>query len=138
MNDVPGSSCTDGSVTKASAAGSLLSRPAPGFGAERAQRGRAGRPQGLPPKHFLRDPPYIGISVLFLRLVGLLSAGPCMALLFPITTLISLRRWLPIITCLPHNPWSLPQASLIGPKLGQAGGISRGAQSGPVNTLITT
>ena len=61
-----------------------------------------------------------------------------MALLFPITTLISLRRWLPIITCLPHNPWSLPQASLIGPKLGQAGGISRGAQSGPVNTLIIT
>ena len=122
---------------KASVAGFLLSRPAPGFGAERAQRGRAGRPQGLP-QNFLRDPPYIGISVLFLRLVGLLSAGPCMALLFPITTLISLRRWLPIITCLPHNPWSLPQASLIGPKLGQAGGISRGAQSGPVNTLNIT
>ena len=61
-----------------------------------------------------------------------------MALLFPIVTLISLRRWFPTITYLPRIPWSLPQASLIGPKLGQAGGISRGAQSGPVNTPIIT
>ena len=50
-----------------------------------------------------------------------------MALLFPIITLISLRRWFPIITGLPQYPWSLPQATLIGPKLGQAGGISRRA-----------
>ena len=50
-----------------------------------------------------------------------------MALLFPIVTLISLWRWFPIITGLPQHPWSLPQATLIGPKLGQAGGISRRA-----------
>ena len=101
-------------------------------GAERAQRGRAGRPQGLPP-NFLRDPPYIGISVLFLRLVGLFPYGPCMAY----SRYFMLFRQA-LVPLLPHNPWSLPQASLIGPKLGQAGGISRGAQSGPVNTLIIT
>ena len=84
-----------------------------------------GRPKGLPPNISFRDPPYIDISVIFLRLVGLLFAGPCTASLFLIITLISLRRWFPIITGFPQDPWSLPQVTLNGPKLGLAGGISR-------------
>ena len=62
----------------------------------------------------------IPISVLFLRLVGLLSYGPCMAY-FRYFMLLRMA----LVPLLPHNPWSLPQASLIGPKLGPAGGISR-------------
>ena len=53
-------------------------------------------------------------------------------------TLISFRRWFPIIPLLPHNPWPLPQVSLIGPKLGLAGGISRGLKLGPTNFPILT
>ena len=73
------------------------------------------------------------ISVLFLRLVGLLSYGPCMAY----SCYFMLFR-MALVPLLPHNPWSLPQASLIGPKLGLAGGISRWAKLGPINSLIIT
>ena len=44
--------------------------------AQKALRGRAGRPSGLPINLSFRDPPYIDISVSFLRLVGLFPAGP--------------------------------------------------------------
>ena len=101
-----------------------------GQGAEKAQRGRAREAPGPPyPFSFplwARLFLYILISVRFLRLVGLLSYGPCMAY----SRYFMLFRTA-LVPLLPHNPWSLPQASLIGPKLGLAGGISRGAQIGP-------
>ena len=59
----------------AKASGPLISRPAEAL-AHKALRGRAGRPSGLPTNLSFRDPPYIDISVSFLRLVGLFPAGP--------------------------------------------------------------
>ena len=66
-----------------------------------------GRPQGLPPFiYFLRDPPYcrISISVLFLRLVGLLFMGPCMALFIHAILGYYDWRWIPIIMIPPIIP----------------------------------
>ena len=66
-----------------------------------------GRPQGLPPFiYFLRDPPYcrISISVHFLRLVGLLFMGPCMALFIHAILGYYDWRWIPIIMIPPIIP----------------------------------
>ena len=76
-----------------------------------------GRPQGLPPfTYFLQDPPYglILISVHFLRLVGLLFMGPCMAL-FTLAILGYFDwRWFLIIadTISPNYPSPCPGLGL--------------------------
>ena len=59
----------------AKASGPLISRLAEAL-AQKAPSGRAGWPSGLPINLSFRDPPYIDISVSFLRLVGLFPAGP--------------------------------------------------------------
>ena len=115
----------------------LLIKSRPGLAQEGPKWPRRG---ALGPLHFFsfRVPPFDVISFIFLRLVGLLLP---MALVWPsisFNTLISLRRWFPIIPFLPHNPWPLPQVSLSGPILGLAGGISRWAKLGPTNSLIIT
>ena len=69
--------------------------------AQEGPKGAApGRPQGLPPFiYFLQDPPYglITISVHFLRLVGLLCLGPCMALFIHAFLGYYDRRWFHIV-----------------------------------------
>ena len=83
-----------------------------------------GRPQGLPPFiYLLRDPPYglIHISVDFLRLVGLLFMGPCMALFIHAILGYYDWRWIPIIIIPLLSP-SLPGARPKTRPLFSAGG----------------
>ena len=88
------------------ATGSLIRSRLPG--AQEGPKGAApGRPQGLPPFiYFLQDPPYglIPISVDFLRLVGLLFMGPCMALFIHAILGYYDWRWIPIIMIPPIIP----------------------------------
>ena len=124
-DSTPGSSHDQSSPaaapSAAKASGPLISRPAEAL-AQKALRGRAGRPSGLPINLSFRDPPYIGISVVSLGLLAYSPRAPCTALRFPITTLISLRRWFPII--IGFSPRSLdpapgnPKRPSIGPGRG--------------------
>ena len=94
--------------------------------AQEALRGRAGRPSGLPINLSFRDPPYIDISVSFLRLVGLFPAGPLYGLAVSYYYAYFLKALVPYYyRFFPKDPWTLPQVTLNGPKLGLAGGISR-------------
>ena len=65
--------------------------------AQKALRGRAGRPSGLPINLSFRDPPYIGISVSFLRLVGLFPAGPLYGLAVSYYYAYFLKALVPLI-----------------------------------------